>query len=123
MSTRPPSPPLRPSPAAALAAGALAALAASACCVGPLVLLLVGASGAWIAHLTALEAWQPLFVAIALAALGVAGWRLWRPAGECTAGQVCAAPRFRRAYRALFVAVVLLLALVLGLPWIAPWFY
>lgn len=116
MPTQPPPIPPRLSPAAALATGALAALAASACCLGPLALLLLGVSGAWIGHLAALEPWQPLFVAVALAALALAGWRLWRPAGDCAPGQVCAVPRVRRWYRALFVAVDLLLVLVLGFP-------
>jgi mercuric ion transport protein len=121
----PPTPaaPTPASPAAALAAGALAALAASACCLGPLVLLLLGVYGAWIGKLAALEPWQPLFVAVALGSLALAGWHLWRPAPACTPGQVCALPQVRRGYRALFVAVALLVALVLGFPWIAPWFY
>jgi mercuric ion transport protein len=125
--TRDPSPtpaaPTPASPAAALAAGALAALAASACCLGLLLLLLLGVSGAWIGHLAALEPWQPLFVTVALGSLALAGWRLWRPAPDCTPGQVCALPPLRRGYRALFVAVALLVALALGFPWIAPWFY
>ena len=38
-----------------LVAGALAAIGASVCCVVPLVLLMMGIGGAWIASLTALE--------------------------------------------------------------------
>jgi mercuric ion transport protein len=35
-----------------VSAGALAALLASSCCLGPLVLLRLGVSGAWIGNLT-----------------------------------------------------------------------
>ena len=37
-----------------LAGGALAAIVASVCCLGPLVLVTVGISGAWISNLAAL---------------------------------------------------------------------
>jgi mercuric ion transport protein len=53
----------------ALAAGGIAAVLASACCVGPLVLLSVGFSGAWIANLTALSPYRPIFIALASIAL------------------------------------------------------
>ena len=38
----------------ALAAGGLAAILASTCCLGPLVLVTLGFSGAWIGNLTVL---------------------------------------------------------------------
>lgn len=39
----------------ALFAGGLAAILASTCCLGPLVLVALGFSGAWIGNLTVLE--------------------------------------------------------------------
>lgn len=42
-----------------LVAGALAALGASACCAGPLILLLLGISGGWASHLIAFEPYSP----------------------------------------------------------------
>lgn len=109
--------------AKALLAGGLAAILASACCLGPLVLILVGISGAWISHLTALEPYQPVFVVAALVALYFAWREIWRPAPACEPGQVCAIPLVKRAYEVLFGAVVALLVLALGFPLIAPWFY
>ncbi|MGC4367533.1 MULTISPECIES: mercuric ion transporter MerT [unclassified Hydrogenophaga] len=107
----------------ALLAGGLAALIASACCLGPLVLILVGISGAWISHLTALEPYQPLFMGVSLAALFFAARSIWRPAAACEAGQVCAIPRINRIYKLLFGVVVLLLATAMAFPLIAHWFY
>ena len=46
----------------ALAAGGLAAILASTCCLGPLVLITLGFSGAWIGNLTALEPYRPIFI-------------------------------------------------------------
>lgn len=107
----------------ALFAGALAAVFASACCLGPLVLILAGISGAWIAHLTALEPYQPYFLGAAVVALCLAARQIWRPAAACEPGQVCATPMGQRTYKTLFGLVVLLLIAAMGFPLIAPWFY
>lgn len=107
----------------ALLAGGLAALFASACCLGPLVLLMVGISGAWISHLAALEAYQPLFVGASLLALFFAARKIWAPAVACEPDQVCAVPRVKRAYKLLFGVVVVLLVAAMGFPLIAHWFY
>ena len=57
----------------ALAAGGLAAMLASTCCLGPLVLVALGVSGAWIGNLTLLEPYRPGFISAALVALFFAG--------------------------------------------------
>jgi mercuric ion transport protein len=106
-----------------LLAGALAALLASSCCLGPLVLLGLGVSGAWIGNLTRLEPWRPLFIAVALGALGLAAHRIWRRDAACAPGEVCALPGARRGVKLMFYAVALLVALALVFPWFAPWFY
>lgn len=109
--------------AMALLAGGLAALLASACCLGPLALIMMGISGAWISHLTALEPYQPLFMTASLAALLFAARGIWKPAAVCVPGQVCAVPRINRAYKVFFCVVVLLLATAVAFPLIAHWFY
>ena len=58
----------------ALVAGGLAAILASTCCLGPLVLVALGFSGAWIGNLTALEPYRPIFIGAALVAMFFA-WR------------------------------------------------
>ncbi len=106
-----------------LLAGGLAAILASTCCLGPLVLITIGVSGAWIGNLTVLEPYQPIFVGVALIALLLAWRRIWRPAAACEPGQVCAIPRVNRAYKMLFWVVLALVIAALGFPVIAPWFY
>ena len=64
-----------------LLAGAAAAIGASACCAGPLVLVLIGVGGAWGSRLLALAPLQPFFVAAAVAAFGFAFHRLVSAAG------------------------------------------
>ena len=64
-----------------LFASAMAAIAASLCCVGPLVLVMLGAGGAWVSNLRVLEPWRPLFIGltvvfiVGLRTLIVSGWR------------------------------------------------
>lgn len=105
---------------AALTAGGVAALLAGACCVAPLVLVTAGLGGAWLADFQLLEPYRPLFIGIALAALGFAGWRIYRPAAECGPGEVCAVPKVRRSFRIGFWVVAALLLTMLGFPYFAP---
>lgn len=74
----------------ALFAGGLAAILASTCCLGPLVLVALGFSGAWIGNLTALEPFRPIFIAAALVAMFFAWRRIYRQAPACKPGEVCA---------------------------------
>ena len=106
-----------------LLAGGVATLLASACCLGPLVLISLGFSGAWIGMLTVLEPYQPVFIGAAFVALFLAGKRVWRPAAQCAPGEVCALPRVRLAYQILFVVVCTLLLAALFFPLMAHWFY
>lgn len=106
-----------------LLAGGFAALLASTCCVGPLLLITLGFSGAWMSKLAALQPYQPIFIGAAAVALFFAGKRIWRPVARCAAGEVCALPRVRLAYQLLFVGVCALLLMALVFPLIAPLFY
>ncbi|MEX1031805.1 MAG: mercuric ion transporter MerT [Cellvibrionaceae bacterium] len=106
-----------------LLAGAVAAVLASACCLGPLVLVALGFSGAWLGNLTALEPYRPLFIVIALAAMFVAWHRIFRPSENCEPNEVCAIPRVRAAYKVLFWLVALLILLALAFPYFLPLLY
>lgn len=100
-----------------VAAAIGAAVAASACCTVPLLLVSLGVGGAWVGSLTAFEPFRPLFVAVAVAALGYVVWREWRAARLAASGAGCdcedqaVAPRSRYAILGVgMLAAVLLLA-------------
>jgi len=103
-----------------LIAGALAAIGASVCCVGPLVLLTLGIGGAWIANLTAMEPMRPLFVGVAVLFVAQAFRRLYLVAEVCEPGTACADPRTVKRQRLVFWLVVVTLAGLLAVPWVAP---
>ncbi|MFZ3184342.1 MAG: mercuric ion transporter MerT [Pseudomonas sp.] len=107
----------------ALFAGGLAAILASTCCLGPLVLITLGFSGAWISNLTVLEPYRPLFIGAALVALLFAYRRIFRPIQACIPGEVCAIPQVRITYKLLFWLVTALVLVALGFPYILPLFY
>jgi mercuric ion transport protein len=107
----------------ALAAGGLAAILASTCCLGPLVLLALGFSGAWIGNLTALEPYRPLFIGAAVIALFFAWRRIYRPAQACKPGDVCAIPQASATYKLIFWVVAALVLVALGFPYVLPLFY
>ena len=107
----------------ALLAGGVAAILASTCCLGPLVLILLGFSGAWIGSLTALEPYRPYFIGVALIALFLAWRRIWRPVAACQPADVCALPQVRRGYQFLFWLVALLVLIALAFPYVAPLLY
>lgn len=104
------------------AASLFGAIAASSCCLVPLVLFLVGISGAWISNLTALAPCQPYFVAFTLACLG-GGFALlerkpnWGAA--CVEGSACASPTSSRIARIALWSASVLIAVALLFPYAA----
>ncbi|TCT10241.1 mercuric ion transporter MerT [Paralcaligenes ureilyticus] len=107
----------------ALFTGGLAALLASTCCLGPLVLVALGFSGAWIGNLTVLEPYRPIFIGAALIAMFFAWRRIFRPARTCEPSEVCAIPQARSAYKLIFWIVVVLIMVAVGFPYVVPFFY
>ncbi len=103
--------------------GGVAAVLASTCCLGPLVLITLGFSGAWISNLTLLEPYRPIFIGAAVVALFLAYRRIWSTAASCEPGQMCALPAVNLRYKVLFCVVIALVIIALGFPLIAPWFY
>lgn len=107
----------------ALLAGGLAAILASTCCLGPLLLVALGFSGAWIGNLTALEPYRPIFIGAALVAMVFAYRRIFRPARDCRPAAVCAIPEVRSTYKFIFWVVAAMVLVALGFPYVLPLFY
>lgn len=108
-----------------LVGGLISAITASLCCLGPLVLVMLGISGAWIASLSQLEPLRPYALGLAVAFLGWAGVKIYRPSADaaCAPDSICALPKVHRAYKILFWLVASLILLALLSPYLAPLFY
>ena len=106
------------------AGGVIGAVLASTCCIGPLVLLTLGISGAWISNLTALEPYKPYFAAVALVFIGLGFRQVYfkaRPA--CVEGTYCAKPESSRITKTALWLATLLVILALTINGWAPLFY
>ncbi|WP_344799623.1 mercuric transporter MerT family protein [Litoribacillus peritrichatus] len=100
--------------------GLLASIGAGLCCAGPFILVSIGVSGAWIANLTLLEPYRPLFIATVIAMFLWGGWAIYRPQEACVAGSSCAVPKIRMRRKILFwVAAVISASLVMS-PYLIP---
>lgn len=100
----------------------LGAIAASACCVLPFVLFTLGVSGAWMGNLTALEPYQPYFVALTLGFLGWGFYLVYRKPKpvHCDPQGHCARPLSERIVKTALWVATALVALALAWPYIVP---
>jgi mercuric ion transport protein len=101
-------------------------LLASTCCVLPLLLVLLGISGAWIGQLRWFEPYSTALMVLAIGSLGLAAWRVFRSAPDggdtCTAGDT-QCRKVHVAARRWFWLVALLTLIPLLVPLAAPLFY
>ena len=94
--------------------GILGALASTSCCIAPLVLFMLGISGAWIGDLTALEPYQPIFFAATAAFLGTGYYLAYRrPKTACAEGSCALGLPCRITRISLWTASALVLLAVL----------
>ena len=104
------------SPLTAILAASVAAIGASVCCVVPLVLVVLGISGAWIANLTAL-----VVQCGRAGVLGLGLRSLYGPSSRCRADGECVDQSvLRHRRRWLWIATVVIVLLLL-FPYYVPW--
>ena len=104
--------------------GMLGAVLVSSCCLGPLVLVTLGASGAWIGNLTALSAYQPVFATAAFVLLVIGFWGVYGSQRRtCDQTASCRTPVSRKFVQTILWAATMLLLLALTVDLWAPLFY
>ena len=106
------------------AGGVVGAVLASTCCIAPLLLLMLGVSGAWIGNLTALEPYKPIFASVALVFIGL-GFRqvYFKVQPGCEDGSYCARPGAALITKTALWLSAVLVVLALTINWWAPLFY
>ena len=113
---------LKETPKLPLIGGVIAAIGASVCCVGLLVLLMLGIGGSWVSGLTAFVPYRPIFITIVAILLAWAGRQLYRPIEQCPEGSICAIPTARLRYRQFFWSVLLVAMVLVTSPDWVPFF-
>ena len=103
-----------------LIAGLLAGLTASACCAGPLLLLMLGISDSWIVNLSALEPYRPIFILVAVVFLGLAYRKIYMTPKACRTDAVCATPQGKQSQKIIFWITTLMVVLSIAFPWYGP---
>jgi mercuric ion transport protein len=105
----------------------IGAILASSCCILPLVLFSLGIGGAWMSNLTALEPYQPYFLAMTVLLLGAGFYSVYRKpnsacsADACSTDGYCGTPVAERVTKIALWSATALVALVLAWPYMAPY--
>ncbi len=103
----------------ATAGSVVSGILASACCIGPLVLGLMGISGAAFAR--RFEPFRPYLLVVTYALLGGAFYLTYRPPAACGPGEACAMPRANRAGKIMLWIAAIVVALATAFPWYAQY--
>ena len=107
----------------AVAGGVVGALLASSCCIAPLLLIMLGASGAWIGSLSALRAYQPVFVTLAVVSLAFGFWQVYGKTKQSCEQESCATPGSGRIVKVVLWTATVLVVISLTADLWAPLFY
>jgi len=97
----------------------ISAILASLCCVGPFVLVMLGASGAWVGNLRVFEPYRPIFILFALGFLGAGFYNVYKkPKEVCKQGSLCAVPQTKKVGKTVLWIATILVVFLLILPYI-----
>ena len=105
--------------ALATAGSVVGGILASACCIGPLVLGLMGISGAAFAH--RFEPFRPYLLVGTYALLGSAFYLTYRPQAACGPGEGCEMPGANRLGRLILWIAAIVVVLATAFPWYAQY--
>lgn len=98
--------------------GILAAFIASLCCIGPLILTLIGVSGA--AALSKLDVLRIPMTVLVIVIFSIAGRSLYQKRNFCEPGSICAdSKKYKKMVIAYWVGIVLALAALTSPYWIS----
>ncbi len=107
---------------AATAGGVLGALAMTSCCILPLVLFGLGATGTWIGRMGALYQYKWYFFAFAGASLAYGFWKVYRPSVQVCADGTCVRPLNQRFMKIALWTATVVVAASLAFSYLTPYF-
>ena len=103
--------------------GLLGAIAASICCVLPVILFVLGISGAWISNLVSLARYKPFFIVLSLVFVGTGFWMVYfKPKISIPNVQSasCYRPFSEKTIKIMLWFSVIIILIVFLIPYIAP---
>ena len=104
-----------------IGSGIVASFLASLCCIGPLVLTVLGISGAGV--LAKFELLRLPFTILIFLLFGGTGYLLYRKRSHCEPGSICADPKkFKKMILAYWIGLFVALIALLSLYWIEVFF-
>jgi mercuric ion transport protein len=96
----------------------VSAILASICYLGPFLLIAYGLNSSRVLLVITLSEWsRPILIVLALIALCFAYEQIWHPKSTFNPGQNCVTPQIKRAYKAYFLFIALLVVNVLMIPY------
>ncbi len=99
-----------------------AAIGASICCIGPLLLLSLGISGAWISTLSSFESIRPIFIILSLIFIVLGYRKLYLLPRNCNENKQCESTKVEKKQKFTFWIGSFLIILLLAFPWYVPYF-
>jgi mercuric ion transport protein len=103
----------------AAAGSVVSGILASACCIGPLVFVMLGISGAAFAQ--RFEPFRPYLLLVTYGLLGGAFYLTYRPQAACGPGEACETPRASRFGKAMLWVATIVVILATTFPWYAAY--
>lgn len=113
--------PLENKTPALVGSGIVAGILASACCIGPLVLTVLGVSGA--AVLSRLEIIRVPMTIIVVALFAIAGFTLFQKRNSCEPGSICADPKKYRRMVVMYFAGLVIAGFGITSPYWVGWLF
>lgn len=101
--------------------GILASLVASLCCIGPLILTLLGISGA--AALSKFEVFRLPMIILVVVLFAVAGSALYRKRNSCEIGSICADPKKFKKMVVFYCLGLVIAVLGISSPYWVAWLF
>ena len=100
---------------------ALTAIGASACCLLPLVLVMLGIGGSWISTLNVLEPYKIYFIGLTFVFLAFTFKQLYF-SKKCEDGTLCATRPVIKKQRIIFWIATVIIILIITSPYYIPLF-
>ncbi len=97
----------------------VSAVLASLCCIGPFVLVMMGASGAWVGNLRVFEPYRLIFIMLTMGFLGAGFYNVYKkPKEDCKPGSLCSVPQTKKVGRIFLWAATIFVVFLLILPYL-----